>query len=265
MKLNSGVKNWNNGNILDLEVPAELDRTIKTGIDWFDQAAGGEGLTPSMCGFLTGSPGAGKTTGMLQLADAITKRGHICVYNTQEESLYQVRKVTRRLGIESGFIAMQEEMISELISSVKVLQKKAKGKKTKNGEPVQVFLIIDSLQTMNDGKYADGARNSRTPIRVVDEVMNWCKDNFGICLMISQVTKEGKIAGRNELLHAVDFHARLYFEEDKKSELHGERLFGFRKNRFGALGKGSTVGMGAKGLKTRGFFMAPGFDDVSDE
>lgn len=265
MKLNSGVKNWDNGNILELDIPKQLDRTVMTGARWFDEATGGFGLTPSMCGFLTGSPGAGKTTAMLQLADSLMKLGHSAIYNTQEESLYQVRKVVRRLDLKHGFYAMQEEHTPTLLNHATDILKKTSRRKAKDGQPAQTVLIIDSLQVMDDGKYGDGARNSRTPIRVVDQVMNWCKDNFGICLMISQVTKDGSIAGHNALRHAVDFHAKLYFDEDKKSDLFGERCFKFNKNRFGAIGKGSIVGMSNKGLTYKGHFMLPGFESSEEE
>lgn len=89
MNLNVGIKTWKRGtNILDLEVPAQLERTVKTGLKWFDEALGGEGMTPSTAMMLTGTPGAGKTTMCLQLADSITAQGHICLFNTGEESLY---------------------------------------------------------------------------------------------------------------------------------------------------------------------------------
>ena len=37
MKLNVGMKDWKNGtNILDLDVPPQLERTVKTGVAFWD-------------------------------------------------------------------------------------------------------------------------------------------------------------------------------------------------------------------------------------
>ena len=69
----------------------QLKKRCKTGIKFIDDAFGGKGMTPSVCTLFTGTPGAGKTTLMLQLADSLTRQGHVCLFNTAEESLYQVR------------------------------------------------------------------------------------------------------------------------------------------------------------------------------
>ena len=85
MNLTVGLKNFKRGtNIAAVEVPQALRDRKPVGIEWFDDAIGGEGFVPSSVMMLTGTPGAGKTTLLLQLADAITKAGYICLYNTGE-------------------------------------------------------------------------------------------------------------------------------------------------------------------------------------
>ena len=59
-------------NILDIEVPAALRKRVPTGIKYFDDALGGKGLTPSAVYYFCGTPGSGKTTMMLTLANSIT-------------------------------------------------------------------------------------------------------------------------------------------------------------------------------------------------
>ena len=141
MKMNVGLKSWKNGtNILDLEVPAQLERTVRTGVKFFDDAMGGEGMTPSTALLFTGTPGAGKTTLSLQLADAITGAGNICLFNTGEESLFQVRKVAKRLDMKNGFVAGQDTLVSDILKHGDELRKKNPGK--------QVFIVVDSLQTL---------------------------------------------------------------------------------------------------------------------
>ena len=248
MNLSVGLKSWKRGtNILDLEVPAQLERTVKTGLNWFDEAvSSGEGMTPSTAMMLTGTPGAGKTTMCLQLADAITAQGHVCLFNTGEESLFQVRKVAKRLNLKHGFVAGQDVLVPDLLSHADSLRKANPNK--------QVFLIIDSLQTLDDGKYKDGHTNSMTQVRSIEMITNWCKETYGIALVIGQVTKGGDFAGKQQIKHAVDAHGHLFIDEQKNSETYGERLFEIQKNRFGANGKTFILGMQKTGLYEKGSY-----------
>jgi len=244
MNLSVGVKGLKRGTtISNIEVPEALRNRKKTGIEWFDDALGGEGFVPSSVMMLTGTPGAGKTTMLLQLADAITKAGHICLYNTGEESLYQVKMVVERLGLKSGFFVGQDTLVGDVLKHANDLRKKNPGK--------QVFILQDSLQTLDDGKY-NGATNSMTPVRCIEALTNWAKDTNGIVMFIGQVTKNGDFAGKQTILHAVDMRAQLYIDEEKKSETYGERLFEVTKNRFGCSGKRYILGIAKTGLYEKG-------------
>lgn len=246
MNLAVGIKGLKRGtNINEIEVPAALRDRKKVGISWFDDALGSEGFVPSSVMMLTGTPGAGKTTMLLQLADAITKSGHICLYNTGEESLYQVKMVVDRLGLRSGFVVGQDTMVEDLLEHADGLRK-ANPKK-------QVFVLQDSLQTLDDGKYA-GNTNSMTPVRCVEALTDWAKSTYGIVAFIGQVTKSGDFAGKQTILHAVDVRGQLYIDEEKKSETFGERIFEVTKNRFGTSGLSYVLGIGRGGLYEKGSF-----------
>jgi len=241
MNINVGIRGLKNGtNILDVKVPAALRVKRATGIEWFDDALGGEGFTPSTCMMLTGGPGCGKTTMLLQLADSITRAGHIVLMNTGEESLYQVRMVTERLKLKAGFVCGQDTMVGDVLSHVDSLRKKNPGK--------QVFLLQDSLQTLNDGKYKDGTVNGNSTLRCCEMLTNWVKETYGICIFVGQVNKGGEFSGKNGIKHAIDVHGHLFFDDDKKSETYGERLFEVQKNRFGCNGKTYVIGIDTDGL-----------------
>ena len=62
-------------NILKVKVPKALRNKVQSGLEYVDCALGGEGFTPSQVLFFTGTPGAGKTTMMLTLADSLTRQG----------------------------------------------------------------------------------------------------------------------------------------------------------------------------------------------
>ena len=145
-------------NILDIEVPAHLKVKFKSGLGYVDGAMGGEGFTPSAVTLFTGTPGAGKTTLMLTMADAMTKQGAIVLFNTAEESLYQTAMTAKRLNLKNGFRCGNSASITEIIENAETMYKEAK----KAGK--QFVLIVDSLQCLDDDKYSSGKITSGTAI-----------------------------------------------------------------------------------------------------
>ena len=125
----------NNTNILDIEVPEALKKKIRSGLEYFDDAIGGQGFTPSAVTLFTGTPGAGKTTMMLELADSLTKSGAVVLFNTAEESLHQLRMTTQRLSLMNGFVAGQDSSISRILAHCDVIRALNPGK--------PFFLLVD--------------------------------------------------------------------------------------------------------------------------
>ena len=248
MNLNVGIRGLGRGaSILDITVPDALRRRVASGVGFFDDALGGEGFVPSSVMMLTGTPGAGKTTLLLQLADSITAAGHICLYNTGEESLYQVKMVTERLGLRNGFVVGQDISVTSLLAHADMLRATYPGR--------QVFILQDSLQTLEDEvAEARGGANSMTPVRVTEALTDWAKANYGVVIFIGQVTKDGDFAGKQTILHAVDVRGRLYIDQEKRSETYGERIFEVTKNRFGVSGRGYILDLGRSGLREKGSF-----------
>ena len=137
-------------------------------------------------------------------------------------------------------------MAEDLLKHAEKLRKANPGK--------QLFVLQDSLQTLDDGKY-NGATNSMTPVRCVEMLTDWAKSTYGIVCFIGQVTKGGDFAGKQTILHAVDVRGHLYIDDEKKSETYGERLFEITKNRFGCSGKRFVLGIGKAGLYEKGTIM----------
>jgi DNA repair protein RadA/Sms len=246
MDINVGIKDFKRGtNINDIKVPAKLRERKKTGLSWFDEAFGGEGLVPSTIHMITGAPGAGKSTLLRQLGDSLTKSGYICLMNTGEESLYQVKMASERLKLKHACIGGQDKYVDDLVAYAKGLQKQNPTK--------QVFVLQDSLQTLDDGFYANGTTGN-TPVRCAAALTEWAKETFGIVMFIGQVNKDGEFSGKNTIKHMVDGHAELYFDTDKKSETFGKRLFEVSKNRWGCNGKTFIMGMCPTGLYEEGYF-----------
>ena len=238
MKLNINNDIEFGTNILDIEVPKALRKRIPSGIKYFDDAIGGKGFTPSAVTLFTGTPGAGKTTMMLELANALSVKDSIVLFNTAEESLYQLKMTVERLNLCSGFIAGQE-------SSVPALLKQCDELREKNPEK-PFFLIVDSLQTLNDGKYGDHV-NGKTAVRSLQLITDYCKQHYCNAIVIGQVTKDGKMAGSNTIKHMVDAKMSLSIET-KDQDLLGCRVLQVEKNRFGGAGHIMFLSLRDKGF-----------------
>jgi len=226
-------------NILDLEVPDQLRNKVKTGVDYIDCALGGEGFTPSMVTLFTGEPGSGKTTMMLDMANSLSRKGAVVVFNTAEESLYQVKLVVERLKLRTGFAVGQETHIPTLLEKCDALRAKNPGK--------PFFLIVDSLQCMDDGFYKDGHTNSKSSERALSLITDYCKEHYVNAMVIGQVTKGGTMAGTNKLKHMVDAMMHLGVER-KDADLEGCRVLQTTKNRFGGCGHTFFLALDGKGF-----------------
>jgi DNA repair protein RadA/Sms len=228
MKLN--VKNDDivfGTNILDIRIPSKLRERYPCGVDYLDSAFGGEGFTPSTISLFTGEPGAGKTTLMLTLANALTRKGYLCLFNTAEESLYQVKMTCERLDLDSGFVAGQESYVPRLLKNCDTLRKRFPKK--------PFFLIVDSLQTLNDGKYGENHSNNQSAVRSLQALTDYAKEHYINIICIGQVNKSGNMAGSQKLKHMVDAMLHLSIER-KDEDFRGLRVLETIKNRFGGAG-----------------------------
>jgi len=224
--------------ILDIEVPAYLEQKERCGLDFADEIIGGEGFTPSAVTLFTGSPGAGKTTMLLTMANGFTKNGCNVLFNTAEESLYQTAMVAKRLGLRHGFHTGNSDQIDTILESANALRE---------ANPTQrQVIIVDSLQCISD---SDGKANSAANVRVLQKLTDYCKEHQAIGIIINQVGKSGKFSGSNKLKHMVDSHIHLSIEE-KDEDFKGCRILECRKNRFGGASAAFILKLGRVGFKT---------------
>ena len=228
MKINVRIDDIPFGtNIQDIKVPDVLKKRIPTGLAYFDAVIGGEGFTPSMVSLFTGTPGAGKTTMMLTLANALQGKGAQCVFNTAEESLHQIKMTTDRLKLKHPFMVGGVDNVIELLKGCD---------KVREANPDRpFFLIVDSLQCMNDGYFKSGRITTATAERSLALLTDYAKKHACNVLVIGQVTKDGKMSGSNKLKHMVDSHIHLSVEQ-KDEDLKGCRVLETQKNRFGGCG-----------------------------
>lgn len=267
MKIAVQTGNVKHGTIInEIVVPDRMRIRIPTGIEFLDDCYGGSGLTPGTITLFTGTPGAGKSTLVLQVAQAIAERNDcIALFNTSEESVFQTKLVTERLfpttggkfyvgedfliDDENGLCDKNKKEVDE--GKLTCILQHARKLTTENPEK-QLFLFIDSLQTIDDGMYADGHRNGNTPVRAMELLTNFAKATYTIVIVIGQVNKSGEFAGKQAVKHMVDAHMHLKIDTRDKSETQGMRIFEMQKNRFGHSGSAYILNVEETGLREWG-------------
>ncbi len=201
---------------------------ISTGIGEFDRVLGG-GLVEGSVVLLSGEPGIGKSTLLLQICRTIGKGSKI-LYVTGEESSAQIRLRCKRLSVDNDNVfILSENDIDAVITEINTLAPE--------------IVIIDSIQTMYDESYPS-SQGSITQVRQCAlRLINKAKDDGVSMLLVGHVNKEGAIAGPKVLEHMVD--AVLYFEGDKQ---HAYRIVRGEKNRYGSTNEIGVFEMGDEGL-----------------
>ncbi|HET9820245.1 MAG TPA: DNA repair protein RadA [Burkholderiaceae bacterium] len=207
---------------------ADVART-PTGQDELDRVLGG-GIVPGGVVLIGGDPGIGKSTLLLQAAEALSQRLKV-LYISGEESGAQIALRAHRLGLPGAQVRVLAEIQLEKILAT--LEAEAPG-----------FAVIDSIQTV----YSDtltSAPGSVAQVRECAAQLTRVAKARGIALvLVGHVTKEGAIAGPRVLEHIVD--TVLYFEGDTHSSF---RLVRAIKNRFGAVNEIGVFAMTERGLR----------------
>lgn len=210
------------------EISAEDEIRFKTGMTELDRVLGG-GIVKGSLVLLSGDPGIGKSTILLQICEHLGKNLRV-LYVTGEESARQIKLRAKRLGVTTDnlFIMCQTDVqsIVEYIKSDK-----------------PDLIIVDSIQTMSVSEISSSP-GSVTQVRESTNMYMHCAKDFGIpTIIVGHVNKDGNIAGPKVLEHIVD--CVLYFE--------GERHLSYRilravKNRYGSTNEIGVFEMLDKGL-----------------
>jgi DNA repair protein RadA/Sms len=179
---------------------------------------------------LGGEPGIGKSTLLLQAADALAKAGRSVVYVCGEESPQQVGLRARRLGANSPEVRLLPEL--DVVGIEEFVRRERPD-----------VLVVDSIQTAFDPDLT-GAPGSVGQVRACAARLTRLSKELGVTtVLVGHVTKDGAIAGPRVLEHAVD--TVLYFEGDRD---HAFRIIRAVKNRFGPVSEIGIFEMGQAGL-----------------
>ena len=211
------------------EVAAETARFRSTGVPEMDRVLGG-GLVPGSAVLLSGEPGVGKSTLLLEVAAQTARTGGRTLYVTAEESASQVRlRADRTGGIHSGLYLAAETDLGAVLGHLEQVRPS--------------LLVLDSVQTVGAAG-VDGVPGGVSQVKEVAAALTRAARAWGIAtVLVGHVTKDGAIAGPRVLEHLVD--VVLHFEGDRSSRL---RILRAHKNRFGPVDEVGCFQLSAAGI-----------------
>jgi DNA repair protein RadA/Sms len=211
------------------EIEAAEVAYTPSGVQELDRVLGG-GIVEGAVVLIGGDPGIGKSTLLLQAAEALSRSMPV-LYVTGEESAAQVALRARRLGLAGRQVRVLAEIQLERIVATLEAERPR-------------FCVIDSIQTL----YSDQLTSAPGSVAQVREcaahLTRSAKASGTSIVLVGHVTKEGALAGPRVLEHMVD--TVLYFEGDTHSSF---RLVRAVKNRFGAVNEIGVFAMTEHGLK----------------
>lgn len=217
-------------------VPETNGYRCSTSIPELDRVLGGGIVTGSTI-LLGGDPGIGKSTLLMQVAIALSKK-HKVLYVTGEESASQLKLRAQRLGLQSDMLLLNETDLDAIESELIRLKPD--------------FLVIDSIQTMYSANLTS-APGSVSQVREATSMLTrYAKQTGCAVFIVGHVTKDGAIAGPRVLEHMVD--SVLYFEGDRHDSF---RLLRAVKNRYG-----STNEIGIFEMRDIGMVEVPDTSDL---
>lgn len=213
---------------------------IPTGIDEFDLVLGG-GLVPGSVTLISGEPGIGKSTLVMQIVGSLAVNNISSLYASAEESTAQIRGRASRLGVDAKIVnVVATSHIEDIIHHAKEMQASV--------------VIVDSIHTLICADISSSAGTVSQVRECAHRLTSFAKSTTTTVIVVGQVTKEGTLAGPRVLEHVVD--TVLSFEGDD----HGlVRTLRASKHRFGTtdeLGLFEMTGAGLLALDDPSALMA---------
>ena len=230
------------------DVSTEKVSAWSTQVGEFDRVLGG-GLVPGAVVLLSGEPGVGKSTLLLEVAANTAKSGKKVLYVSGEESVGQIRLRAERTGAMSDNLYIASETdLSTVLGQIDAIAPE--------------LLVVDSVQTIAAGEI-DGAAGMPSQVReVAANLIRVAKERALPIILVGHVTKDGNIAGPRALEHLVD--VVCHFEGDRQTSLRFVRSM---KNRFGPTDEVGCFEMTGEGINEvadpSGMFLSRGDAPVS--
>lgn len=219
-----------------------------TGIDEFDRVLGG-GIVSGAAILLSGEPGVGKSTLLLEVASKAAASKSRVLYVSAEESVNQVHLRASRTGaLHENLLIAAETDLATIVSHIDAVDPQ--------------LVIVDSVQTVSSSTI-EGLVGGPSQVReVAATLIRVAKERNLPVLLVGHVTKDGTIAGPRLLEHLVDVVCQ--FEGDRQTALRFVRAL---KNRYGPTDEVGCFEMTGDGIAEvadpSGLFLSRGITAVS--
>lgn len=211
------------------EVKSGAYERYDTQIKELNRVLGG-GLVKGSLTLITGEPGIGKSTLILQASSTIADKYGKTLYVSGEESEEQIKMRGERLKSLSDNLYIVSETNVDIIE-----------KYIEEYEPV--FVIIDSIQTLFKEDLSSAPGSVSQVKECSNNLMRIGKSKNIPMFIVAHVTKQGELAGPRVLEHMVD--TVLHFEGERTQEF---RILRALKNRFGTTSEIGVFEMKEEGL-----------------
>ncbi len=209
---------------------------ISSGFKEVDRVLGGVdknvGFVPSSVVLLSGEPGIGKSTLLLQVLDNISTSNLNTLYISAEESTSQIATRANRI-LNKNSLDNINILATGNLNEIFAHLRKFKPS----------FVILDSIQTVVDPNIKALAGGIAQVKSATVKLVEFAKQNKITIVIVGHINKDGNIAGPKVLEHLVD--TVLHMEGDEKNDY---RLLRSLKNRFGTTNEVGILGMDEKGL-----------------
>lgn len=212
---------------------------FSSGMPALDRVLGG-GVVAGGAVLLAGEPGIGKSTLLLQAADAMAGQGKRVLYVSAEESPRQLRLRAERLGCLRAPAAGDAAASELLVAGETTLEVFLAAAESTTPD----VLLVDSVQALRSVTLESPSGSIGQVRHAADRLVELAKRRNMALFLVGHVTKEGSIAGPKSLEHLVD--AVLAFEGERESDY---RILRAGKNRFGPTGELAIFAMHDSGLE----------------
>ena len=190
----------------------------------------GGGLIPGSVTLIAGDPGVGKSTLLLKIASQICSENKKVAYISGEESTFQLKSRSKRLGISGSYMyVLETSSINYILTQLNELKPKV--------------VVIDSVNTLYDDTVESPIGSINQLKSSVSRLTQWAKSKDTPVILVGHVTKGGDIAGPRVLEHMVD--TVMYMESER---LGINRILRSTKNRFGSTNEIAIFSMDKNGL-----------------
>ena len=211
------------------DIPSEGQPRLAVPLDELSRVLGG-GIVPGSVVLISGDPGIGKSTLLLQVAALLGSGTESVLYVSGEESLQQIKMRADRLTMRADSLyVLAETNLQQIMAQIDRLR--------------PALAIVDSVQSIYTDEL-NSSPGSVTQVRECASALQRQAKALGVStFLVGHVTKAGNIAGPRVLEHIVD--TVLYLEGER---FHSYRLLRSVKNRFGSTNEVGVFEMTGRGM-----------------